>query len=98
MTDSLHEKIAVVSGASAGIGFAVAKKLAAAGTHVVALGRNPEALEALKAQCPLGRVQPIAGDLNDPRYLSELDVAIDRVDYFVNNAGILTYAPFFVLG
>ena len=93
MTDSLHEKIAVVSGASAGIGFAVAKKLAAAGTHVVALGRNPEALEALKAQCPLGRVQPIAGDLNDPRYLSELDVAIDRVDYFVNNAGILTYAP-----
>lgn len=93
MVDSFEGKVAVVSGASAGIGFAIAKKLAAEGIQVVALGRNAEALKVLVNECPPGRVQMMVGDLNDAAYLSDLDQNIGNIDYFVNNAGVLTYAP-----
>ena len=97
MSISLEGKVVVVSGASAGIGFAVARQLTAQGAQVIALGRNASALQDLVAQCKPGSVEVRAGDLNDPQYLSDLDRGIAQVDYFVNNAGVLTYAPLMAL-
>lgn len=93
MTAPMQEKIAVVSGASAGIGLAISRQLAALGVTVVALGRNQKALQALAAQFPPARIQVLPGDLNQADYLEQIDAAVERVDYFVNNAGVLTYAP-----
>jgi 3-oxoacyl-[acyl-carrier protein] reductase len=55
----------VVSGAGSGIGRAVAAGLAAAGTHVTAVGRRVEPLEALAAEWP-GRVEVVSADLTVP--------------------------------
>ncbi|MFZ9298845.1 MAG: SDR family oxidoreductase [Hylemonella sp.] len=93
MANSLNGKVAVVSGASAGIGQAISRQLAALGVSVIALGRNDEALKALASEFAPGRIQTMPGDLNHAEYLSKLDASVARVDYFINNAGILTYAP-----
>jgi NADP-dependent 3-hydroxy acid dehydrogenase YdfG len=82
----------LVTGASAGIGRATAVALAGAGAKVLATGRRKAELDALKKQCG-GAVETIAGDLNDVRFVDELAGAARDVDIFVNNAGVLKYAP-----
>jgi NADP-dependent 3-hydroxy acid dehydrogenase YdfG len=92
MSASLAGKSVLVTGASAGIGKAATIALVAAGAKVIATGRRQAALDALKAQ--LGSsVQTIAGDLNDASFAAELAAAARDVDIFVNNAGVLKYAP-----
>lgn len=93
MAVSMEGKIAVVSGASAGIGRAISRQLAALGVSVLALGRNADALKDLASEFPLGRIRAVPGDLNNADYLAGLDATVNRVDYFINNAGVLTYAP-----
>jgi NAD(P)-dependent dehydrogenase (short-subunit alcohol dehydrogenase family) len=81
----LEDKIAVVTGASKGIGLAVAKQLAAEGARVVGGARTVDALEGLAG------VEPFAVDLSDPDGPARLvGRAIDvhgRVDVLVNNVG-----------
>src|SRR5215471_19719216 len=89
---SLSGKTALVTGASAGIGRATAVALAQAGARILATGRRQAELDALKRQCG-DAVQTIAGDLNDGRFVDELASAARAVDIFVNNAGVLKYAP-----
>jgi NADP-dependent 3-hydroxy acid dehydrogenase YdfG len=88
----LSGKAVLVTGASAGIGRATAVALAEAGAKILATGRRKAELEALKTQCG-GTVEAIVGDLNDVRFVDELASAARTVDIFVNNAGILKYAP-----
>jgi NADP-dependent 3-hydroxy acid dehydrogenase YdfG len=88
----LSGKSVLVTGASAGIGRATAVVLAHAGAKVLATGRRQAELEALKRQCA-GAVETIAGDLNDAHFVDELAGAARAVDIFVNNAGVLKYAP-----
>jgi NAD(P)-dependent dehydrogenase (short-subunit alcohol dehydrogenase family) len=81
----LTDKVAVVTGASKGIGFAVARELAAEGAKVVAGARHLESLADIDG------VIPLAVDLADPGGPEELvGYAVDkqgRVDVLVNNVG-----------
>jgi NADP-dependent 3-hydroxy acid dehydrogenase YdfG len=88
----LDGKRVLITGASAGIGRATAIALARAGATVVASGRETDRLQSLKPACG-GAVETIAGDLDDAGFARDLAVQAGAVDIFVNNAGILTYAP-----
>jgi NADP-dependent 3-hydroxy acid dehydrogenase YdfG len=80
----------LVTGASAGIGRATAIALARAGANVIATGRRQAELDALKKQVS---VHTMAGDLNDSSFVDALAATAHDTDIFVNNAGILKYAP-----
>ena len=91
MAAALSGKQVLVTGASAGIGRACAVALAKAGAKVIATGRRTAELESLGREIP---VQTLAGDLNDAGFAEDLAAAAREADLFVNNAGILKYAPF----
>ena len=90
MSAPLTGKAVLVTGASAGIGRATAAALARAGAKVIATGRRQAELDALKKQVS---VHTMAGDLNDTSFVDELAATARDVDIFVNNAGVLKYAP-----
>ena len=93
MSVSIASQTVLITGASAGIGRATAVRLAQSGARVIALGRRADALASLRQSLPAGAVTTMAGDLNDAGFLREVgDVSAD-VDIFVNNAGVLRYAP-----
>ena len=86
-------KVAVVTGATSGIGHEVAERLLAEGASVVAVGRNEQALARLASDAPPGRFASWAGDVT----ASEAPAAIVEVararfgglDVLVNAAGII---------
>jgi len=92
MSRPLSGKVVLVTGASAGIGRATAVALVEAGARILASGRRQAELDALKRQCG-GALEIIVGDLNDVHFVDELAAAARGVDLFVNNAGVLKYAP-----
>ena len=77
--------ITLVTGATSGIGKAIAADLADAGHDVIALGRNREALAALAGRAG---IRPLALDLGDAGAL-QAALADAPVDVLVNNAGIM---------
>ncbi len=83
---------AVVTGGNKGIGRAVVERLSAEGFHVVAMGRDQEALAATAAAAP-GPVTTVACDVTDPASVTEAFAAAGPVDVLVNNAGIADSAP-----
>ena len=91
--DSLRDRVAIVTGASRGLGRAVAQRLGAAGAAVVAAAREQHA-EATAAEIRRagGRAVAVSVDVTDPvRIDAMVRTAIDafgRVDVLVNNAGI----------
>ena len=90
----LTGKVAVVTGASRGIGKAVALELAGQGAMIVASARNFELLEALVAQIKAdgGEAVAVAGDIavaaDADQLIASAVEAYGRVDILVNNAGI----------
>ena len=93
---SLKGKIAIVTGASQGIGEVTALKLAEAGAQLVLTARNAEKLNALKARAekhhPGIKVLVIPGDTckatDVQRVVDETLKAFDRIDILINNAGV----------
>src|SRR4051812_17749413 len=85
----LDGRVAIVTGASSGLGDRFARVLAAAGARVVVTARRTDRLEALAAELPDALV--VSGDITSPEMPARLvDVAIDRygrLDVIVNNAG-----------
>lgn len=83
-TSPTGSRVAVVTGASAGIGEATAKTLAALGFHVVCVARREEPIRALAAE--IGGTA-IVTDVTSDESVSALAESLDRVDVLVNNAG-----------
>lgn len=88
----LVERVVLVTGASMGIGEALARAYAAQGARLVLAARSAERLRQVAAALPQGRVLVVPTDLTDPRQIPELvDRALQRfgrVDILVNNAGV----------
>ena len=79
-----EQPVAVVTGASAGIGEATARILAVQGFHVVAVARRADRIEALAAEID---GTAIVADVTDGAAVDELAGRLSRVDVLVNNAG-----------
>ena len=88
----LRGKHALVTGASQGIGMAIAQALAAEGCHLHLAARNVQALQALaeRLQGEYGvQVQTHPADLSTPQGIQNLATACSQVDILVNNAGAI---------
>ncbi|MBN8980946.1 MAG: SDR family NAD(P)-dependent oxidoreductase [Rhizobiales bacterium] len=94
MTKPLHSRIALVTGASRGIGYATALALAKAGAHVIAVARTQGGLEelddAIRAEGGSATLVPL--DLTDLDGVARLGAALNerhgKLDILVGNAGM----------
>lgn len=105
MTPDLSNRIALVTGASRGIGYQIALQMAAAGAHVIAVARTVGGLEDLDDEIKAERAKTGKGDatlvpldLTDMPAIDRLGAAINdrwgKLDILVANAGILgTISP-----
>src|SRR5262245_12590698 len=97
--DTLLDRVAIVTGASQGIGRAIAIELARVGAHVVAVSRRRAAVEpvadAVRAEGR--RALALACDVGDARQVdaavAETVAAFGRIDLLVNNAGYRIRSP-----
>jgi NAD(P)-dependent dehydrogenase (short-subunit alcohol dehydrogenase family) len=99
MIIDLSGKMAVVSGSTEGIGYAIAAGLAKSGARVVLNGRTQakvdEALARLKDIAPNAEAQGLPGDLSKAEGCAALLSAFPQTDILVNNLGIYEAKPFF---
>lgn len=96
----LSGKVALVTGASSGMGRATAIALANQGAKVVAAARRMDKLEALVAEIKSRGKEALAVQM-DVTKRNEVDAAVHaavttfgKLDILVNNAGVLDYSPF----
>ena len=86
-----------MTGASRGIGLAIAEALAHAGAEVVLVARNRKALESARKKLG-GRASIVAADVGRPadvdRVFTQVKRRHGRLDILVNCAGVFTYKPF----
>ena len=98
----LDNKVALITGASRGIGACIAETMAAVGADVVInhLNEPAEAQVVCRKICRLGRrALPVAADVRSPDQVSEMFAQVDadfgRLDILVNNAGICYFEDIF---
>lgn len=93
----LSERVALVTGATSGIGFAAAEALAQMGAHVIVLGRDPQRTEAavldLRSRTGSERFSMIVASMDDRAAVraaaAEVSARHARLDILVHNAGAL---------
>lgn len=96
---TLSGKTAIVTGASSGIGRAIAETLGGAGAHVYLAGRTASAMEASKGRIEGagGKATPVVVDVRQPANIKALvdraAAETGRLDIMVNNAGVSHPAP-----
>jgi short-subunit dehydrogenase len=88
--------LALVTGASSGIGQAFARRLGANGYDLIVVGRRRERLEELVVAFPNVRVRPIVADLGTDSGVETVATvcAREELTMLVNNAGVAHYMPF----
>jgi NAD(P)-dependent dehydrogenase (short-subunit alcohol dehydrogenase family) len=100
----LESRVALVTGASRGIGRAIAERLAAEGAHVAINYLDETQRPAAEAVCADLRSQgvravPVIADIREVRAIQKMvdtvEAELGPVDILVNNAGIAPFAPFF---
>lgn len=98
MNLQLENKLALVSGSTKGIGFAIAVSLAREGARVIVNGRAEksvaEAVAKIRAAVPTARLEAFSGDLSDAKTTETLVKKFPAVDILVNNLGIFEPKPF----
>jgi NAD(P)-dependent dehydrogenase (short-subunit alcohol dehydrogenase family) len=94
----LTGKIALVTGSTAGIGFAIAKSLASEGADVYVNGRTQErvdaAVAAIRSHAVAAKIDGIAADFSGPAGAEVVIAKLSAVDVLVNNVGIFEPKPF----
>jgi NAD(P)-dependent dehydrogenase (short-subunit alcohol dehydrogenase family) len=95
-------KRALVTGSTAGIGFAAALGLAREGAEVIVNGRTPARVEVaaqrICKEVPGANVRPVAADLSGAEGCNLLIQAVQDLDVLVNNVGIFEPKPFEEIG
>ncbi len=88
-------KLALVTGASSGIGWAFAQRLAADGYDLVAVGRRLDRLKELAASLTGVKTEPVAADLSTDEGVDAVArvCATQPLTMLVNNAGVAHYMP-----
>lgn len=90
MTKALKGKIAMITGASSGIGWATAEALASQGAHLILCGRRKNRLEKLQSLLDTACL-PMVFDVGDKRSVFEkiesLPNPFSKIDILINNAG-----------
>src|SRR5882724_2367525 len=98
MNLQLENKLALVSGSTAGIGFAIAKVLAAEGARVILNGRTEarvrEAIASISADIPSAKLEALAVDLSKVEGAAETAKRYPDVHVLVNNLGVYQPKPF----
>ena len=91
----LRGKVAIITGATSGIGAAIARGLHHAGVHVVITGQHPAKVASISEE--LDGASQLVGDIRDPKLPAALmDLAIRThggCDIVVNNAGVIHNGP-----
>ncbi|RZK97360.1 MAG: SDR family NAD(P)-dependent oxidoreductase, partial [Hymenobacter sp.] len=94
----LTGKTALITGSTAGIGLAIALRLAAEGAEVIITGRTEARLADAKAtilqHTPAAIVRGVAVDFGDVAQVDALLAQVPTVDILVNNVGIFEPKPF----
>src|SRR6478672_8191100 len=89
---NLQKKTALITGSTAGIGFAIAERLAREGARVIINGRTEKrvafAIQALHVKVPHATIEGIPGDLGHKKGCAALVRRLRDVDILVNNLGI----------
>ena len=95
----LKNKVAFISGSTAGIGFATAQVLLNEGAEVIINGRSNESVEIalakLKDEFPQGKVSGVAADFNGKQEVERLCHSLPQLDILINNIGIYRSESFF---
>lgn len=98
MDFGLNGKVAVITGSTAGIGFAIADTLAGEGVHVVVNGRTQErvaaAIERISKKNPKVTVRGVAADLGTGEGVEEFARGVPEADILINNLGIFQIQDF----
>src|SRR5881396_2445813 len=98
MNLQLENKLALVSGSTAGIGFAIAKALAAEGARVIINGRSEtrvkEAIASIRANVPTAKLEGLALDLSKADAAAQTTKRHPDLDVLVNNLGVYEPKPF----
>jgi len=91
-------KVALITGSTAGIGFAIAKSLASEGAHVYLNGRTQERVDAataaIRSHAATAEVDGIVADFSGPAGAEVVIAKLPTVDVLVNNVGIFEPKPF----
>jgi len=94
----LTNKVALVTGSTAGIGFAIAQSLAKEGAHVYVNGRTQQRVDAAQAairqQNASSKVDGIVADFSSAAGAEAVIAQLPQVDVLVNNVGIFEPKPF----
>jgi NAD(P)-dependent dehydrogenase (short-subunit alcohol dehydrogenase family) len=94
----LNGKTALVTGSTAGIGFAIARMLAREGAQVFVNGRTQArvdaAIKAIRDELPAAKIDGVAADFAGAAGAETVIASLPEVDVLVNNVGIFEVKPF----
>lgn len=98
MNLQLENKTALVTGSTGGIGFAIARSLAAESARVIVNGRSKprvaEAIASIRKSHPNAGLEPLVADLATPEAAADTTRRFPSVDILVNNLGVYEPKPF----
>jgi len=98
----LGNKTALVTGSTAGIGLATAKRLISEGAKVILNGRSEDRLNQLigelRLEYPEALIQGVAADFSNTSEIQQLLDSIEHIDILVNNVGVYKAESFFEMG